>query len=189
MLCACDCTSDAWQESAGTGKLTLLLVGLSITLSETVIYLIWEPLTDFFAKDFAQLGSIDSWFPTDLCVRGTERCVSDGMFFVVFFCMLYINISIVWVLERASKTIMVCALDECRHDGAKLSHAPLELKAMLRDYMHKKQQFPSMVKNGFVLAVFCGVGYGLGLLQADGSVGSFPATWTLIAAMVAAIVA
>ena len=187
-LCASDRTSDASQESVGTKKLTFLLVGLSIALSEGLIYLMWKPLTDFFAKDIAQLTSIGSWFPTDLCVRGTERCVSDGIFFVVFFCVLYINILLVWVLERASKTIMLCALDECRHDPAKLTHAPLELKAMLRDYMHKRQQFPSMLKTGFILALFCGVGYGLGLLQAAGSIDSVQATSALLAAMVAAIV-
>ena len=161
-------------------KLSSILVGLSITLSEGLLFLIWEPLTEFFETDPSQLG-------TDQEVAGFSGIW--GIFFVVFFCMFYINVSLVWVLERASKAIMLCALDECRHDRAKLTHAPPELKAMLRSYMQKKGLFPSMFKNFVVWALFCGAGCGLGMLQADRQIDAASATFALTAAMVIAVVA
>jgi hypothetical protein len=176
-------TTDGVQvlsESAGTAKLSSILVGLSITLSEGLLYLIWVPLTEFFKTDPSQLG-------TDQEVGGFSGIW--GIFPVVFFCMFYINVSLVWVLERASKAVMLCALDECRHDRAKLTHAPPELKAMLRNYMQKKDMFPSMIKNFIVWALFCGAGYGLAMLQADEQIDAASATFGLTAAMVIAIVA
>ena len=68
--------------------------------------------------------------------------------------MLYIIISLLWVLQRASKTIMLCALDEMKHDPDRLTHAPPELRAMLRQYMGKRLALPSLWWSWFVMLMF-----------------------------------
>ena len=95
-------------------------------------------------------------------------CMDWGLYFIFFFCVVYLSLCIIWVLERGSKTILVCALDELANTPLQIQYAPPELRAMMVQYQQVKGKFPSTTRT---IAVMSGLGYAIyGLVELDGEI-------------------
>ena len=84
--------------------------------------------------------------------------------------MLYLCLSMIWVLERASSTINVCMFDEMCHDPERLTHAPAGLKERMKEYMTAKNKVPSVFWDVFVVLIWGAASAGLTALFIQGEI-------------------
>ena len=101
--------------------------------------------------------------------------------------MLYLCISMIWVLERASSTINVCMFDEMCHDPERLTHAPVELKKRMKEYMTAKNTVPSVFWDAFVLLIWGAASAGLTVLFIEEKIPPEPYRIALVVLMALAI--
>lgn len=172
-------------EHSGTKQLACILVSGACVLSAWLMEIAWEPLKAHFGATATSSSYSGGLF---LCTD-QYRCeeLEKGIKGVCFFCMLYLCISMIWVLERASSTINVCMFDEMCHDPERLTHAPVELKKRMKEYMTAKNTVPSVFWDAFVLLIWGAASAGLTVLFIEEKIPPEPYRIALVVLMALAI--
>ena len=168
-------------ENSGTAKLTGILVSGAFTLSACLMNFAWIPMKKYFG------GLYLCSAPSTCSAVEVDTLSEFGIKGVCYFCMFYLCISMIWVLQRASSTVTVCVLDEVCHDPKHLTHSPPEMKEKITEYLKVKSKTPSILWNIIVMFLWAAASLGVTSLNISGEISQYIYCTTIVVLMAIAI--